>query len=108
VSTSSLSVCVITHCIARVLLATIRDQGLCPCPRCLVPKTKLDQVGRITDRVYRIDKPRSYPTNLVEKARECIYNQGMPIGGIAVQRLLKDTSTVPTSVSVFDTISSID
>ena len=29
----------------RILLATIRDKGFCPCPRCLVPKTHLDRLG---------------------------------------------------------------
>jgi hypothetical protein len=96
------------HCIARVLLATIRDQGLCPCPRCLVPKIKLNQVGRVTDRAYWINKPHMYPTNSVKKAREFIYDQGLPISGIAVQRLLKDTSSVPTSVSAFYILSTVE
>jgi hypothetical protein len=88
----------LVHFIVRVLLATIRDQGLCPCPRCLVPKSKLDQVGRITDTKNRINKARIYPADAVNKAWKMIYDQGIPITGAAIQRLLKNTSTVPTLV----------
>src|SRR5487761_1612982 len=42
-------VCIAAHLFIRVLLATIRDQGLCPCPRCLVPKSRLDQLRRVVD-----------------------------------------------------------
>jgi len=83
----------------RVLLATIRDQGLCPCPRCLVPDAKLDQLGLVADMKIRINKYRVYPTESVNKARNAIYNLGVPVNGTTVQQLLKSTSTVPTSVS---------
>ena len=46
----------------------------------------------------RNDKARKYLADKVNDARNAIYNHGMPIGGIAVQRLLRDTSSVPTSV----------
>ena len=36
----------------RALLATIRDKGLCPCPWCLVPKSKLDQTGMKRDSKF--------------------------------------------------------
>ena len=85
----------------RVLLATIRDQGSYPCPRCLVPKNKLDQVGLVFDLRSRIDNVRKYLGDLVAEARKAIYKLGIPINGIAVQRLLKDTSSVPTLVSLF-------
>ena len=85
----------------RVLLATIRDKGLCPCPRCLIPKKKLDCVGHIADANIRINQARKYQNimELVKKARKAIYEQGAPIGGVYVQRLLKPTSSVPTLVS---------
>lgn len=83
----------------RVLIATIRDQGLCPCPRCLVPKTKLDQMGSNIDMKNRTEKARKYLPDNVRNARRAIYKLGMPIGGVAVARSLKETSSVPTSVS---------
>ena len=46
----------------------------------------------------RSDRARKFLSNNVNEARNAIYNHGMPIDGIAVQRLLKDTSSVPTSV----------
>ena len=89
----------VIHIFDRVLLATIRDQGICPCPRCLIPKTKLDRLGLMSDGKNRIIKSRKYDTESVKKARKAIYELGKPIGGVHVQRLLKATSTVPTLVS---------
>jgi Plavaka transposase len=86
--------------IVRVLLATIRDKGLCPCPRCLVTKSKLDRLGLISDTKLRIVKARKYNMGSVKKARKAIYELGKPIGGVHVQGLLKATSAVPTSVSL--------
>jgi len=49
----------------------------------------------------RIKKARKYDAYRVNKATDAIFDLGMPIGGIAVERLLKSTSTVPTSVSLW-------
>jgi len=89
----------VIHVFDRVLLATIRDKGICPCPRCLIPKSKLDRLGLISDGKNRIDKARKYDADSVNKARQAIYVLGKPIGGVHVQRLLKASSAVPTSVS---------
>jgi len=83
----------------RVLLATIWDQGLCPCLCCLVPDTKLDQLGLVADMKTQIQKYCVYPTDAVKKAWDTIYNFADPVNSTTVQRLLKGTSTVPTSVS---------
>jgi hypothetical protein len=90
----------VIHIFDRTLLATIRDQGVCPCPRCLIPKPKLDRLGLVSDSKNRIDKARKFDTDSVNKARKAIYELGKPIGGIHVQRLLKASSAVPTSVSL--------
>ena len=71
----------------RALLATIRDKGLCPCPRCLVPKSKLDQTGTKRDSKFRLQNDRA------------IYDSAAAIAGAAVNRLLKATSSVPPLVS---------
>ena len=65
-----------------------------------MPIPKLDQLGRISDRKYRIDKARKYNTDSVNKAREAIYELGKPIRSAHVERLLKASSAVPTSVSL--------
>jgi hypothetical protein len=82
------------------MLATIRDQGLCPCPRCLVPKRKLDQLGILADTRNRFSKARKYDGDSVREARRSIYELGMGINGAAIQRELKATSAVPTLVSI--------
>lgn len=48
----------------------------------------------------RVTKGRKYPVDSVRKAQKVIYEDGKPIKGAAVQRLLKATSMVPTSVSL--------
>lgn len=83
--------------INRVLLATIRDKGLCPCPRCFIPKSFLDRLG--ADLRFRISKTRYYLIHSVWRARDLIYKSGKPINGKNVQDLLKESSSVPTIVS---------
>jgi hypothetical protein len=48
----------------RVLIATIRDKGLCPCPRCFVLKSEIDKLGQKLDARYRITQARSYLGNI--------------------------------------------
>ncbi|KAG2744407.1 hypothetical protein P692DRAFT_201656837, partial [Suillus brevipes Sb2] len=33
----------------KVLIATIKDMGSCPCPRCLIPKSSFDLLGLCRD-----------------------------------------------------------
>jgi hypothetical protein len=82
-----------------VLLATIRDKGLCPCPRCLIPKTKLDRLGLRQDVNVRIKQSRTYVAEKVGYARRAIYSLAKPISGTVVENLLKTFSGVPTEVS---------
>ncbi|KIL62599.1 hypothetical protein M378DRAFT_12683 [Amanita muscaria Koide BX008] len=86
----------------KVLLATMRDKGCCPCPRCLIPKTRVDQSGRGNDAQFRLSHPRRYMPQLVNRARDFIYVMGYPISGTAVDNLLKETSLVPTVNSFSD------
>lgn len=91
-STSSLCLC------NRVLLAAVRDKGLCPCPRCLVQKSQLDLMGLVRDMRTRISRVRVFLWDKVKRAREYIYQSGLPINGTAVNDLLKETSSIPTFV----------
>ncbi|KAJ3913352.1 hypothetical protein F5877DRAFT_93236 [Lentinula edodes] len=79
----------------KVLLATIRKRGLCPCPHCLCPKEALDRMGLHQDMKMR-DKLRVFLHDKVKLTREWIYKQGVKIQGSAVQCILKATSSVPT------------
>ncbi|KAJ7825144.1 hypothetical protein B0H14DRAFT_3468789 [Mycena olivaceomarginata] len=80
----------------KVLLATIRDGGGCPCPRCLTPKSQLHLMGYVRDISVRLSNPRKYLSNFVELARHRIYTLGQGIGSKAVDDLLKESSSVPT------------
>ena len=89
---------VLTRWSCRVLLATIRDKGLFPCPRCLIPKVKFDLMGQVRDLAQQISNPHNILYDVVQTARCFIYQLGIPINGSAVDRLLKPTSSVPTVV----------
>ena len=84
-----------------MLLATIRDKGHCPCPRCLIPKEDFDLLGLVTDLSQRISRARSYIRDKVIAAHNAIYNIGSPIKGALPEGYLKDMSLVPTFVSPF-------
>ena len=90
----------ISHLLIRVLLATIRDNGLFPCPRCLVSKSALHMLGCPDDIATRIGKTRTFLAGLVKKARKLIYKDAKAINGKKVDDLLKDFSGVPTVVCV--------
>jgi hypothetical protein len=83
-----------------VLLATIRDQGLCPCPRCIVAKVDLDRLGTKQEMNSRDSGKyvREYIRSKVAMARTWIYQMGDGIASATVERLLKPLSLVPTMV----------
>jgi len=60
-------------------------------------------MGHIADAKIQTNQARKYQDIIdsVNKACNAIYNQGVPIGGAYVQRLLKPISTVPTLVSLY-------
>ncbi|KAG5649632.1 hypothetical protein H0H81_002769 [Sphagnurus paluster] len=79
----------------RVLLASMCDKGLCPCPRCLVPKTLLDRLGLARDGTFRT-KIHEFMVDKVLLARKMIYELGYSITGVRVDELLRHVSAVPT------------
>ncbi|KAF9046642.1 hypothetical protein BJ165DRAFT_1611041 [Panaeolus papilionaceus] len=85
----------------KVLLATIRDKGTCPCPRCLVQSKNLDQLGTCEDTDIRSEY-RTYNAKKVQRARNFIYNKAKPITGTNVEALLKEHSFVPTKNAFID------
>ncbi|KIY52565.1 hypothetical protein FISHEDRAFT_35026, partial [Fistulina hepatica ATCC 64428] len=81
----------------KVMLACIRDMGVCPCPRCLTTKDKMDLMGQAHDMHRRTTRIRKYARDLVHLARKYIYKSGFGIRSSAVEdHLLKETSLVPT------------
>ncbi|KAF8837831.1 hypothetical protein BDN67DRAFT_991589 [Paxillus ammoniavirescens] len=82
-----------------VLIVTIRNLGKCPCPRCLILKsrvhllaTKLDilecETLSCSDTAQRHAK--------VISAHKLIYESNYAVDGTCVEELLKDESLVPT------------
>ncbi|KAF9237036.1 hypothetical protein BU15DRAFT_76410 [Melanogaster broomeanus] len=80
----------------KIILATIRDKGICACPRCLIPKSSFGRLGCLSDMSARLTKARIYLQSKINDARRAIYQLGMPVKGTAVEQILKDTSSVPT------------
>ncbi|KAI0309335.1 hypothetical protein OF83DRAFT_1072198, partial [Amylostereum chailletii] len=83
----------------RVKLATVRDKGRCPCPRCGVLMENTQQLGTVADMNFRrthqrVDGPARW--NAVWKARRLIYEDGHGVNSVAVERLLQGRSWVPT------------
>jgi hypothetical protein len=84
-----------------VLLATIRDKGKCPCPRCVMPIEQIENLGLDSDRKVRTDHQRvnhSRLRTLIETARKLIYVKGLGVKSAAIERGLQPLSLVPTRV----------
>ncbi|KAF7326767.1 hypothetical protein MVEN_02595700 [Mycena venus] len=84
----------------KVLLATIHNLGRCPCPRCLVTKDKLDQIGTVRDNKIRVNSRRVDDEGYrayVHRARDWIYRSARGIRSKKVETLLAPKSLVPTT-----------
>lgn len=88
-------------CRLRVLLATVRDNGLYPCPRCLVPKDKIHKLGLPEDTTFRTDYQRQDDRSRhqkIQQARDHLHRHGKTVTSKVVEDLLKPESLVPTQV----------
>jgi hypothetical protein len=87
-------------CPTRVLVATVRNLGGCPCPRCLIPKERIQNMGMPRDRTQRVTLGRDDERRgmMVNKARSLIYEENYAVGSARVEQILKSQSWVPTSV----------
>jgi hypothetical protein len=83
-----------------MLLATLRDKGLCPCPRCLIPKAELDLLGLVRDSRGRLSRARTFLADKITLVRGMIYRLGVCLTSIKLERILKPLSLVPTMVRV--------
>ncbi|KAI0645610.1 hypothetical protein C8Q79DRAFT_965394 [Trametes meyenii] len=83
----------------KVLLATVRDMGICPCPRCLIPKDMICELGTARDHEWRTTDARKDDTErqrAVLTARSYILKKGLGVNSTAVEAVLKSRSLVPT------------
>jgi hypothetical protein len=90
----------VPHIITRVLLASIRFLARCPCPRCLIEKSQIHELGTTRDQQRR--KRTRIDSHLrqqkVEMARGWIFEKGYGVRNAAVERVLAPESLVPTRV----------
>ena len=87
--------------IHRILIASIRNLGACPCPRCLIPLNRVHNLGMSRDMIQRRTLARVDDINRRYKvlaARRVIYEKHYQINSAAVEGLLRDESLVPTLV----------
>ena len=87
----------------RILLASIRNLGRCPCPRCLIPLDCVANMGRPRDMSQRVTLARVDDANRrhrVAAAREIIYEKNHAVNSTAVEKLLRENSLVPTAVCI--------
>ncbi|EDR01180.1 uncharacterized protein LACBIDRAFT_312455 [Laccaria bicolor S238N-H82] len=92
----------------KILLASIRDKGACPCPRCLVPKMEISKLGSAEDRQKRKSSARVDDVGRrrnIAKARNLIYKENNRVNGAAVERILKEASLVPNQNAFSDNLS---
>ncbi|KAG2339318.1 hypothetical protein BDR05DRAFT_977756 [Suillus weaverae] len=80
----------------KVLIATIKDMGLCACPHCLTPKSLFGSLGLVKDMRSRIQNICIYTITKVLEAREFIYKRGNTVDGSKVEDTLGEGSWVPT------------
>ncbi|KAF7971982.1 hypothetical protein HWV62_19325 [Athelia sp. TMB] len=83
----------------KVLIATIRDMGGCPCQRCIIPKDQIPGLGTESDVEWRTQYARTDDAARrlkVQQARTLIYNEGYVVNSSKVDELLKAESYVPT------------
>ncbi|KAG2051670.1 hypothetical protein BDR06DRAFT_983445 [Suillus hirtellus] len=79
----------------KVLIATIKDMGSCPCPCCLTPKSLFASLGFLKDMKSRLDNLRVYVKANIFTAREYIYKWGNTVDGMKVEEALGEGSWVP-------------
>jgi hypothetical protein len=93
----------------RVLLASIKSLGRCPCPRCFVEKENIGTLGTMVDRQRRnnIRKDSEARQSMIARVRGWIFEQGRSLTGPVLKRALGSTSSVPTVVGSLQPFSSI-
>ena len=91
-----------SHSFRRVLLCCIKYLGNLPCPRCLVQKSEIHELGTRRDFKRRETKVRMDDDRrrmLVETARGMLYEKGLRPTSKGILDLLASRSLTPTRVS---------
>ncbi len=93
----------LTLLFSRCLLASIKALGRCLCPRCLIPKEKVPEMGTKRDMAQRDNKGREDSTTRhydISMVRKWIFTKGFPVGGAQVEKVLRPLSLTPHKVTV--------
>ncbi|KAF8833975.1 hypothetical protein BDN67DRAFT_863774, partial [Paxillus ammoniavirescens] len=83
----------------KVLIACIRNLGTCLCPRCLIPKDRVHNLGTNRDSQACHVLARMDSAELCDKilnAHKLIYDKNYAVDTAQVEALLKPESLVPT------------
>ena len=86
----------------RILIASIHNLSKCPCPRCLIPLSRVHNIGMARDMSQRnsmVCVDNSEQQGKVIAAQRLIYEKNLLVNSLAVEGLLQDESLVLTSVS---------
>ena len=86
----------------RTLLSCVKYLGKCPCPLCLVEGHQIPNLGTKPDMKAREDKKRVDDDRRrrdIETVRKWMYEKGMDVKSIHIDRVLGPCSLVPTRVS---------
>ena len=83
-----------------MLLTAIRAMGECCCPQCFVKLSEVSELGTEEDMQQRahIRKDTQSRWNLVARARNWVFKQGLLFNGARVESILKKHSWVPVQV----------
>ena len=86
-------------------MACLKYLANCPCPRCLILKSKIPCLGMKADandrqKLARIDSRHIH--NKINLARKLLFVDGKSIKSVFVDRMLQPTSLVPTRVGSRD------
>ncbi|KAG2739979.1 hypothetical protein P692DRAFT_20756128 [Suillus brevipes Sb2] len=83
----------------KILLAGIKFLGECLCPRCLIKKADVPEMGTESDMNDRMTLQRvddQARRKKIDQARKLIYQRGAPVDGKRVKSILNSESLVPT------------
>jgi hypothetical protein len=87
-----------------MLVATLRNLGQYPCPRCLVARKDIRNLGKKRDRKKRTTGKRvddQARRDKIKEARKDIFCRGEGVDSVKIKRALAYGSLVPVNVSFF-------
>jgi hypothetical protein len=84
-------------------MSCLKYLSICPCPRCLVLKTKIHKLGMKSDtrdrqKLVRVDSETR--RDVVELARKLLFQKGLAISSDRIKDILYEGSLTVTRVCV--------